>query len=165
LTNALTVTGTFTNTNKTFNAAGYQMNIGGNWTNGGTFTHGNNKVIFDQSSGTQTIDGSTTFYDFTCQIPGLTLEFDNTATYSIANNLTLAGSSGSNLILVSDSPTDQWTWTWNGSGGSVTYVNVTDSDASAGNLINATLSVNGGNNDNWFITGALFPSVRTCMIA
>lgn len=138
----------------TLNANGQQITCSGNWSCLGTLTANSNVVVFNKSSGTATIDGSAAFYDLTCQIAGLTLEFDNTGTQSVTNILTLEGSGVSDLILVSDSPTDAWGLTWTGATSSIKNVNVTDSDASDGYTIDASDGTNteGINNTNWMFT-------------
>ncbi|MFA5144057.1 MAG: filamentous hemagglutinin N-terminal domain-containing protein, partial [Candidatus Omnitrophota bacterium] len=40
----------------TLSAAGYTISVDGNWSNSGTFTHGNNTVDFTKASGTQTLN-------------------------------------------------------------------------------------------------------------
>ncbi|HBU27797.1 TPA: hypothetical protein DEB00_01630 [Candidatus Uhrbacteria bacterium] len=60
------VNGAFTITDGTLDAAGFNINVAGNWTNAGTFTSGSNTVTFDGTSGTQTIvtGGTTAGFDF-----------------------------------------------------------------------------------------------------
>lgn len=54
------------NSGNTLIAAGYAMNIGGNWANSGTFTHSNNTVTFDATSTGKTItSGGSNFYNLT----------------------------------------------------------------------------------------------------
>ncbi|MBU2102166.1 MAG: hypothetical protein KKF80_02100, partial [Candidatus Omnitrophica bacterium] len=70
LDDAGTLSGNLTiGANGTLNAAGYAISLDGNWSNSGTFNHGNNTVTFTKAAGTQTLDsGGTgagkTFYDF-----------------------------------------------------------------------------------------------------
>ncbi len=92
----LTVTGDFTNAG-TYKAAA-TTNIGGNWTNNGTFTHNGGTVIF---TGSSEIDGisNTAFNNFTMANAGgkiLTL----TGTPSVAGTLTLSGSGTSSRLTV-----------------------------------------------------------------
>jgi len=142
-------------------AAGYQMNVGGNWNNLGTFTPNGNTVIFDQASGTATIDGNSTFYNFTCATSNLILEFDNTKTQTITNNFTLTGTSGNNVVLISDIPGTRWELIRSGGADTITYTSATDSDASGGTIVNATGGTNtdGGNNLNWRFKGGQVISV------
>ena len=69
----LDVNGNVTISNfNTFNSGGYNINVAGNWKNDGTFTPGTGTVIFDGTSGTQTIGRfgeelkDQTFYNVTC---------------------------------------------------------------------------------------------------
>ncbi len=50
------------------------INVAGNWSNGGTFTHNSGEVVFN-GGGASTISGNTSFYNFTCLIAGKTLNF------------------------------------------------------------------------------------------
>lgn len=64
LTVPLTLAGNLTITSGVFNANGLDLNIGGNFTNSGTFTHGNNTTTFNGTSD-QAITGTTVFYKLT----------------------------------------------------------------------------------------------------
>jgi len=82
-----------------------------------------------------------------------TMVFDNTATYTIGD-LTLNGQAlGTRITLESDSGSDRWDLVVSGSQ-SISYVTVSDSDASGGDLIDADdgTNENAGNVINW-----LFP--------
>ncbi|GEM_PF-3769849 len=83
----------------TLNAAGYAINIAGNWSNSGTFNHGNNMVTFNGTN--QLISGSTIFYSLTCVTPGTTLVFDSGSLTTITNTLTIEGAPGNNVTLKS----------------------------------------------------------------
>jgi uncharacterized repeat protein (TIGR01451 family)/CSLREA domain-containing protein len=68
-------------------ASNFNMTVGGNWTNtGGTFTPRMGAVTFDAGSGTQTISGTTTFYDLIQSNSGATLAYGSSST-TIANTL------------------------------------------------------------------------------
>lgn len=83
------------------------INLEGNFSNSGTFTHGNSTLILDGSN--QTISGSTTFYNLTKTVTlAYTLTFDNTATQTIIGTMTLKGSAGQLLSLGSDVIDQQW---------------------------------------------------------
>ena len=95
----LTVIGDFTNAG-TYKAAA-TTNIGGNWTDNGTFTHNSGTVEF---TGSPVISGSsdTAFNNFTMENAGgktLTL----TGTPSVAGTLTLSGSGTSSRLTVTGS--------------------------------------------------------------
>ncbi|MBV9963777.1 MAG: T9SS type A sorting domain-containing protein [Parafilimonas sp.] len=49
--------------------------IAGNWTNSGLFTANGRRVNFDAASGTQTVSGTTTFYDVTLNNSGAITDF------------------------------------------------------------------------------------------
>ena len=128
------------------------INVASNWSNSGTFTARTGTVTFD--GGNQSITGSTTFYNFTktddvSDNNSETLTFDNTATQTITNVLTLTGTdSDDRVLLVSDSPGTQWSLNSNGTE-SINFVTTTDSDASGGTLVTHTNTTSGGNNLNW----------------
>src|SRR5262249_51447151 len=74
-------------------ASNFGLNVGGNWTNNvgsaGLNPH-NGTVTFNGSSGTQTLAGSTTFYDLTLNNAGATTSFGSTST-TISHNLATSG--------------------------------------------------------------------------
>ncbi|MFA6610609.1 MAG: DUF2341 domain-containing protein, partial [Candidatus Omnitrophota bacterium] len=84
LNGALDVNGNFTITQGTVNASGYAMTVAGNWTNAGTFNHGNNTVTFDGTAAEKTItSGNSPFYH---------VIFDSTGSiWGLGDTLTLGG--------------------------------------------------------------------------
>ncbi len=138
---------TTTITAGTLDASASHYNITtGDWSNSGTFTYRKGTVTIDV---TAAIDGTTTFYNFQCTTAGSTLTFDNTATFTVNAHFAMAGTDGSLVTLVSDSPGTQWDLVLAGTH-NVAYVDVTDSDASGGFLVNAYNSIGGAqNNINW----------------
>ena len=68
------------------------INVGGNWTNSGTFNGGTGLVKFTGTN--QTISGASTFYNFTCATAGDQLNFEAGKTQTISSTWTLTGSSG-----------------------------------------------------------------------
>ncbi|MBI4398003.1 MAG: hypothetical protein HY586_02635, partial [Candidatus Omnitrophica bacterium] len=120
---------------------------------GGTFTPGTGTVTFDNSLLTSTISGSTTFYNFTTTTAGKTIEFTAGTTQTVTNGLTLTGSSGNNIVLQSTASGTAWNLTMTGSTQNVSYVSVSDSNASGGNEIQATSNnTDNGRNTNWLFT-------------
>ncbi len=99
--NPLTVKNDVTIAGGTLNANGLTMNVGGNWTNNGTFNHGNGAVRFN-GSGAQAIGGSSisSFFDIFFEV--------SSSVTGPAGNMNVAGN-----------------WTNNGSyihnGGTVTF--------------------------------------------
>lgn len=142
---ALTVQGQFTNsTGHTVDAGGaYTMTVSSNWTNAGTFTPQTGTVVFDS---TATLTGSTTFYNFTAQTPGITLTFVAGSTQAITGVLILNGED-LNLIRMRSTAASQYFTRVLGTY-SILYVDVQYSRAT-GSGLNASASTNGGNNTNW----------------
>ena len=83
----------------TLAAAGYAINVAGNWSNSGTFNHGNNTVTFNGTN--QFISGNATFYNLTCVTPGTMLVFEAGSLTTIANTLTIEGAPNNNVVLQS----------------------------------------------------------------
>jgi len=151
---ALDVNGNITITAGTLSSSGNNINIAGDWTNNGGYS-ASNTVIFDGTN--QTISGSTTFNNFQKTDSNnngsdVLLTFEDGKTQTIAGTLTLSGLDGDDRVnLVSDSPGTQWLLTANGSF-AIDFVDVTDSDASGGNSIQHSNTIDGGNNLNWGFT-------------
>jgi len=133
------------------------MSVVGNWTltnaksvvNAGTST-----VTFSgASTSTSTLSGSATFYSLTCVTPGKTLFFQGNSTQTVSNLLTLTGSLGNLVVLRSTSTNTQW-YLNDVTANNVSFVDVKDSNANAGILINAgTTSLDSGNNIHWIFNG------------
>jgi len=153
LDSALDVDGTLTiNSGVTLNAAGYTINAAKGWANSGTFTHGNNEVVFDTTDDA-TITGDTTFYDLTCQTGGKTMTFAAGSTQTVTNLLTIEGSGGNLIRIVKDSGTGSH-WYIDPPDAradiDVEYVYVQDSYNLNRWRIDPPNSTNGGNNRYWF---------------
>lgn len=152
--------GNFTLTGGVFTAPSSTFTIAGNFAHtGGTFTN-NSGLVNLNSASSQTITGSTTFYDFTSTGgSSKTLTFPAGGTQTISHALTLTGTSlGSKLFLRSSNAGYQWNIADNGTQ-SVTWVNVKDSNACSGTTIVPTGSSSMGNNSCWTISpsgGAVF---------
>jgi hypothetical protein len=165
--------------NGTLNAANgvggnSQINLTGNWdATGGAFTNTNSTVIFDGAAAqsitmagedfnnwetTNTSVAGVTFADdtdfvaFTDNAAGSKITFNYGSTYAVLTTLDIDGAAGvgNKVTLVSSSPTNQWFFNVSQLNPTVTYVDVTDSDANGGQTINAISNcTNGGNNENW----------------
>jgi hypothetical protein len=143
------------NSGATLAAPTSSLTVSGNFTNNGTFTHGNGQV---QLTGTnQTISGAaatTTFYDL-IQLATTTAAttFGTTSTIVVLRNLTLQGTSSAVLTLSSVSPTASWRMDpWSSSSVSVAYLDVRDSNnisATTTNIMCIDGCVDRGNNLNW----------------
>ncbi|MBI9017626.1 MAG: hypothetical protein JEZ07_10240 [Phycisphaerae bacterium] len=94
-------------TGDTLDADGYDINLSGDWSNNGTFVHGNNTVTFDGNN--QSINASNTFYNFnkTTDVADV-LTFEAGQTQTIENTLTLTGATGQTLSLHSSIDNTQW---------------------------------------------------------
>ncbi|MHC1703483.1 MAG: autotransporter-associated beta strand repeat-containing protein [Tenuifilaceae bacterium] len=85
----LTLNGDLTiGTGSTFDANGLTLTCNGNFTNNGTFRANSNTTIFSGSA-LQTITGSTSFYNFTKQTTGNTLQLGATTNITVANDFSL----------------------------------------------------------------------------
>ncbi|HAU40220.1 MAG: S-layer-like protein domain-containing protein [Candidatus Peregrinibacteria bacterium GW2011_GWF2_43_17] len=159
---ALDVNGSLTITAGTFNVTGgnYQINVGRNFSNTGTFNSSSGTVVFDDATGTGTIAGSTSFFNFTCTTVAKSLVFTAATTQMVTGAFTLTGSAGNTIVLRSSADASQWLLNISGTS-AISYVDVKDSDASSGNDIIAkgTNSVNSGNNLGWIFNVA--PTVAT----
>lgn len=95
----------FTITAGTWSTGGNSMNIAGNWTNNGTFTHGNNLVTLDGIN--QTIGGTvaTTFYNLTTNNTSTTLNINTTVKNVLALTKGAIDLNQKTLIIDNPSPT------------------------------------------------------------
>jgi len=84
---------------------------------------------------------------FSCEIPDASLVFDQNGTYNI-HALTLRGDSGTPVVLSSSQNGDAWVLNLTG-WQHVRYVDVRDSDATAGRTIYARNSTDSTGNTNW----------------
>jgi len=91
----------------TLNQNSHSINLGGNWTNNGSFTQGTQTVTLDGSSA-QTIGGSstTTFYNLTVNnSAGLTLNHTTNLSHTLTLTSGLVNTSSSNLLVIGSSAT------------------------------------------------------------
>jgi len=108
-----------------------------------------NLTISNPSSSSTYIVGDTTVDTFTAITPSSRIVFTAGATYNFTNININGQATDTRITLVSSSPGTQWLLNVSGSQ-TVAYVDVSDSDASGGNQINATDNcLNSGNNTNW----------------
>ncbi len=125
------------------------LTVAGNFSiSGGAFNHNNGTIVLNGTN--QTIIG-TTFNNLTKTVTSadtLTITAGNTET--VVGTLTLKGTSGNLLSLVSSTPGTQWNIDPQGTR-DIEYLNVTDSNninASAIQTLGLNIT-NGGNNTNW----------------
>ncbi len=139
----------------------YAITVGQNFTNMDTFTARNGTVTLDGTS--QTISGSTTFYNLTKTVAAAdTLTFEQNETTTIDGTVTLTGAAGNLLSLRSETPGTQWNFIVTaGAIKAIDYVDVQDSNASGSDAsrkpIGPTNSVDSGNTIDWFLPS---PSIQ-----
>ena len=138
------------------------ITVSGDWTNNGTFTPNTFGVEFNAPS--QTIDGTTTFYDLTYTAAGSNLSITAGTTQKVTNDLTLKGSADQDLFIRSTSSGTQGHLDWSGGGTlSLQYLDVQDINSDDGDLMLAFISTDSGNNDNWvFDTAPNAPASPLC---
>lgn len=127
------------------------LRVGEIWhSNGGTFNHNNGTVILFGDITNQSIVGSTTFYNLTKTTSvAETLSFEASSTQTILGTLTLKGVAGTNLELISSTPTSQYNV--NAANIEVEYLDVQDFNNTSGNVIQAGGKnvTDNGNNTGW----------------
>ncbi|MBI9098882.1 MAG: hypothetical protein JEY91_10425, partial [Spirochaetaceae bacterium] len=137
-------------------------------TSAGTFDHtissGLISNVIYTNSGTITIRGDNSFYNFEYQIPGGTILFREGDTQFVLNKFTVVGGSGNQITLTSenpvpspvgDGPEDQWIididFPVAGGSATATIIEVLIINSRAVNPIAPQAGcTDGGNNDNWF---------------
>jgi len=126
----------------------YSITVSRNWANSDIFLPREGTVEFIDNSKTSTVSGNTTFYNFKCATANKQINFTASSTQTINNSFNIAGSSGSEVILRSTNSGVSWNVDC-ASAQNVSYVNVQRSDASLGESITASGSLDSGNNLNW----------------
>ncbi len=95
LTTAMDVNVDLTITGGNLQAQGNQINIGGVFDNDDTYTHGNNLIVFDATSGTKSMDtdgtGTEALYDVTFNDGGGSATFEFSQALDIDHNVTITG--------------------------------------------------------------------------
>ncbi|MDD5740244.1 MAG: hypothetical protein PHO20_05775, partial [Candidatus Peribacteraceae bacterium] len=156
---ALDVNGDFTIKAGAF-VAGSGITLAGDWIKkaASTFAHGDGTVTLDGTS--QTMSGSTTFYDFSKTVASadtLTWESGSTQTIAAGGSITLNGAEDNLLTLAPSVAESAWNLDVDATASqSVSYVSVSYSDASGGAEIDASDGTNtdGGGTTNWNFEGA-----------
>ena len=141
-------------------ATNYNITVGGDWSNSGTFTERAATVTFDDAGQTSTVVGDTNFASLTSTTDSKAITFTAGSTQSVSNVLTLTGTSGNEITLRSSSDGSAWNLIVDGTS-SVSFVDVKDSDASGGNEIVPTSSTDSGGNTNWNFGGSSGGSTST----
>jgi hypothetical protein len=131
----------------TLSAGAGTVNLSGTWTRTGTFTPGTSTVAV-VGSGTATITGSNTFYNFSCTTAGKQINFVAGERQTITNTLTFTGTSASRILLRSTTSGTRWDIDPQATR-SVNYVDCQDSYNRNATVITAAYSKDSGNNINW----------------
>jgi hypothetical protein len=142
----LTVSGSVNiNSNSTFTAhTSNSLFVGDDWSNNGTFNANFSTITFNGTD-IQTLSGSTTFYGMRALATGTTLQFTNGTTFYVTHMVEFQ-----NIYLRSTSDNLAWHFKYSGSSQTLMNLDVRDSNASLGILMNClTISTNSGNNTNW----------------
>lgn len=156
ITNNFTITsGTF-NTNDVDNNNSGDLTIGGDLINSDTFVP--NDCLVTLNGTNQSLTGDWTFWSFAKSVSTAdTLTFDNTASYTFGGNVTLNGTEGELLSLVSDSDGNAFDFIMleNAVKTNLSYLSVKDSDASSSHStqkpINPSNSIDVSGNTDWGI--------------
>ncbi|MEI7792089.1 MAG: hypothetical protein WCI57_01220, partial [Candidatus Berkelbacteria bacterium] len=145
----------FVQTSGYFSAPYGTMKVSGAFNNsGGSFSNNWGTVELNGGAGTtQTVYGSTTFYNFTMTATSArTINFNAGTNQTVQGQWTATGTAGNQLSLARDGGAGQWEITPSTSMGNqwtVDYVTVSNSKNDASAPISPAHWVNGGNNINW----------------
>ncbi|MCX6224754.1 MAG: hypothetical protein NTV01_08400 [Bacteroidia bacterium] len=145
--------------------------ISGNWANTGTFTHSSGTTTFD-GSGTSTLSGATTFYNFNSITPSKTLVFatGTSASTTVAGTFTLNGQATTTKIKLLSTQSGSYCYLNALATTSVDYVDVKDNNATgSASVIIASNSTDSGNNVKWSFTsltvsGTIYSNEGTTII-
>ena len=144
----------------TLNAGNSEITLsnGTEWNNGGTFNCGTGTAIV---SGSATILGENTFYNFKCTTAGATVTFEAGKTQTVSGNFTVTGTLGNEVQLTSTT-TDSWTFEAEPNKVNVQYASISNSNSKyvlAGTSNSSTWIDNGGNT-NWFSASYIWKGTK-----
>jgi hypothetical protein len=150
------ITNDFTNTAGTFDvsAGNFALNVGGSWTNRGTFVPEAGTVTLDTAANAA-VSGDTTFFNLTCAVPGKHLAFEAGSTQTITNNLVLTGAAY--IYLTSSTPGSYWYLDTTGATRDIHDVWIQDGYNMTLPIIDPANSIDSGNNVNWFYDDTSIP--------
>ena len=135
----------------TLQSGGNDFTVAGDFSNDGTFTHANNTVTLD-GTGTQTVNGTSTFYNLTATASSArTLVLEDGQATIVTNALTLTGGSGSILTFESGSAGSVATLNASAATVTVNHLSVKDITSAGGTILCDTGCINRGNNAGWTI--------------
>ena len=130
-------------------------------TTGGRASWSGGTVVL-KGSAQATVKGNLAYGNFVCEVPGKHLVFGTTAndclTILDGGSLVLHGDDTAKISLAPDDLTKTWAMNLGTTATpDISYVSVTNSDASAGALVTATLSDDLGGNSKWSFLSAVVP--------
>lgn len=148
-------------TNLTINAGTSTINLAEPYSVGGkqNFVGGGFTYYNLNFSGGQDceLSGNNTFNNISNTTQPVTIKFEAGSTQTV-NNFTVSGSAGNLVYLESLTPGTIWNLTKTSGTVTVTYCDITDSDANGGATFNCINGVNGGNNTGWNFSSSSFSS-------
>lgn len=150
----ITTTNDFTISDATEVSSPSTITVDGDFQGGTSFNANTGTVVLNNTSETQTVRGSSTFYNLLATATQSRLvQFQSSTTTRITNNLTLTGSNCHAILLLRSTTKGSY---WNlddDSGGTtdVTFVDVQDSNATD-QAVTGDTSINSGHNANWNIS-------------
>ena len=148
-------------TNLTINAGTSTINLAEPYSVGGkqNFVGGGFTYYNLNFSGGQDCElfGNNTFNNISNTTQPVTIKFEAGSTQTV-NNFTVSGTAGNLVYLESLTPGTIWNLTKTSGTVTVTYCDITDSDANGGATFNCINGVNGGNNTGWNFSSSSFSS-------
>lgn len=138
----------------TFDLNGASMTVTGDFTNDDTFTHSNGSVSLD-GSGTQSINGTSTFYDLTTSSATSRLVMlEDGQTTTVTNTFTANGANGQITTFESgDAPTTLTTLDVSAATVAVSFLSVSSVTSANGSILCTTGCINRGGNAAWIFSG------------
>lgn len=130
--------------NGTLSAGSNTITVTKDWSNTGTFDSDSSTVVFSPSGIGSTISGNNTFCNFSCTEAGKTLTFEAGKTQTVNGTFTAAGSSGSEVSLLSSTTGTQWNL--DAATATISYAKIKDANNISGTPIAPSNSINLGNN-------------------
>ncbi len=143
----------------TFSLGSSVANVGGDWTNNGSFNAGTGEVIL-YGSATSTVTGATTFYDFTVTNgTAKEVDFSPSGIINVTRFFTIDGHSGSLIKLRSTSDGSRWHFHPTGVA-NVNYADVKDGGCESGAItMHPIASTNSLNNQSCWAFFTLKPFI------
>jgi hypothetical protein len=155
-TDILVINGNFALTSGSFTPGNQAVDFyGTSWnsavSNGFNHDTGSGNTVTFYNSGTISVSGDNTFFNFEYRIAGGTIEFANGDQQTFTNDFTVVGLSGNLISLSSDSPGNQWFIDVQNTS-NIQYVTITDSNAITDIYPESSCSDGGGNSATWHFT-------------